>query len=128
MKVVTKHGKETWVSKGRTYMIDNEAHEIVSQFNTEIRGFYNYYSIANNASALGRSFGCIMKFSMYKTLAQKLNMSVRKVIERYRKDNLFAVPFVNKGGETKYMRDMPAKRIVKQPQVTICRTCSKRHR
>lgn len=29
-------------------------------------------------------------------------MSVRKVIERYRKDNLFAVPFVNKGGETKY--------------------------
>ena len=80
----------------RTYMIDNEAHEIVSQFNTEIRGFYNYYSIANNASALGRSFGCIMKFSMYKTLAQKLNMSVRKVIERYRKDNLFAVPFVNK--------------------------------
>ena len=102
MKVVTKHGKETWVSKGRTYMIDNEAHEIVAQFNTEIRGFYNYYSIANNASALGRSFGCIMKFSMYKTLAQKLNMSVRKVIETYRKDNLFAVPFVNKGGETKY--------------------------
>lgn len=102
MKVVTKHGKETWVSKGRTYMIDNEAHEIVSQFNTEIRGFYNYYSIANNASALGRSFGCIMKFSMYKTLAQKLNMSVRKVIETYRKDNLFAVPFVNKRGETKY--------------------------
>ena len=83
-------------------MIDNEAHEIVSQFNTEIRGFYNYYSIANNASALERSFGCIMKFSMYKTLAQKLNMSVRKAIERYRKDNLFAVPFVNKGGETKY--------------------------
>lgn len=102
MKVVTKHGKETWLSKGRTCMIDNEAHEIVSQFNTEIRGFYNYYSIANNASALGRSFGCIMKFSMYKTLAQKLNMSVRKVIERYRKDNLFAVPFVNKDGETKY--------------------------
>ena len=32
--------KETWVSKGRTYMIDNEAHEIVSQFNTEIRGFF----------------------------------------------------------------------------------------
>ena len=60
MKVVTKHGKETWVSKGRTYMIDNESHEIVAQFNTEIRGFYNYYSIANNASALGRSFGCIM--------------------------------------------------------------------
>lgn len=74
MKVVIKNGKEAWESKGRTYMIDNAEHEIVSRYNTEIRGFYNYYSIANNASALGRSFGCIMKFSMYKTLAQKLNL------------------------------------------------------
>ena len=36
MKVVTKHGKGNMGVKGRTYMIDNEAHEIVSQFNTEI--------------------------------------------------------------------------------------------
>lgn len=102
MKIVTKNGKEAWESKGRTYMIDNEAHEIVSRFNTEIRGFYNYYSIANNASALGRSFGCIMQYSMYKTLAQKLNLTVRQVTNKYRKGKLFAVPFTDKKGETKY--------------------------
>ena len=102
MKVVNKNGKEVWESKSRTYMIDNAEHEIVARFNTEIRGFYNYYSIANNASALGRSFGCIMRFSMYKTLAQKLNLSVREVTYKYRKDNLFAVPFIDKKGETKY--------------------------
>lgn len=102
MKVVNKNSKEVWESKSRTYMIDNAEHEIVARFNTEIRGFYNYYSIANNASALGRSFGCIMRFSMYKTLAQKLNLSVREVTNKYRKDNLFAVPFIDKKGETKY--------------------------
>ena len=102
VKITEQNGKEVWKPKGRSYMRCLDDLEIISQYNSEIMGFYNYYSIANNASALGRSFGCIMKFSMYKTLAQKLNMSVRKVIERYRKDNLFAVPFVNKGGETKY--------------------------
>ena len=60
---------------GFLYLPISVSYTHLSQFNTEIRGFYNYYSIANNASALGRSFGCIMKFSMYKTLAQKLNMS-----------------------------------------------------
>ena len=102
MNVTTKNGKETWVSKGRTYLIDNESQDIVARFNTEIRGFYNYYSIANNASAIGSSFGCIMKFSMYKTLAQKFNCSVRTITNKYRKDNLFAVPFIDKKGETKY--------------------------
>lgn len=102
MNVTTKNGKETWASKGRTYLIDNEPQDIVARFNTEIRGFYNYYSIANNASAIGSSFGCIMKFSMYKTLAQKFNSSVRAITNKYRKDNLFAIPFIDKKGETKY--------------------------
>lgn len=102
MNVTTKNGKEAWVSKGRTYLIDNEPQDIVAQFNTEIRGFYNYYSIANNASAIGSSFGCIMKFSVYKTLAQKFNCSVRAITNKYRKGKLFAVPFTDKKGKTKY--------------------------
>ena len=39
---------------------------------------------------------------MYQTLAQKSNLSVREVTNKYRKDNLFAVPFIDKKGETKY--------------------------
>ena len=45
MNVKTQNGKEVWRSKGRTYLIDNEPQDIVARFNTEIRGFYNYYSI-----------------------------------------------------------------------------------
>ncbi len=101
MKVETQNGKEVWKSIGRTYMIDKEPQEIVARFNTEIRGFYNYYSIANNASALGRSFGCIMRFSMYKTFAQKLNCSVRAVTNKFREDNKFVVWYTDKKGERK---------------------------
>ena len=101
MNVKTRNGKEVWMSKGRTYLIDNEPQDIVARFNTEIRGFYNYYSIANNASALGRSFGCIMKFSMLKTFAQKLNSSVRTIANKYREDDKFVVWYTDKKGERK---------------------------
>jgi group II intron reverse transcriptase/maturase len=102
LKVETLKGKEVWKPTGRTYLIDNDLHEIVARYNTEIRGFYNYYSIANNASALGRSFGYIMEYSLYKTFAQKLNCSVREVMNKYRKDKVFATPYTGAKGETKY--------------------------
>lgn len=102
LKVETQKGKEVWKPTGRTYLMDNDLHEIVTQYNTEIRGFYNYYSIANNASALGRSFGYIMEYSLYKTFAQKLNYSVREVMTKYRKDKVFAIPYTGTKGEMKY--------------------------
>lgn len=102
LKVETQKGKEVWKPIGRTYLIDNDLHEIVARYNTEIRGFYNYYSIANNASALGRSFGYIMEYSLYKTFAQKLNCSVREVMDKYRKNKVFSIPYTGAKGETKY--------------------------
>ena len=101
MEVVSEKGKEVWRYKGRTYLMDSEPHEIVSRYNTEIRGFYKYYSIANNASALGSSFGCIMKFSMFKTLAMKWNCSVRAVTNKLREGDNFVVWFTDKKGERK---------------------------
>ena len=101
MEVVSEKGKEVWRYRGRTYLMDLEPQEIVSRYNTEIRGFYKYYSIANNASALGSSFGSIMKFSMFKTLAMKWNCSVRAVTNKLRKDDNFVVWFTDKKGERK---------------------------
>lgn len=43
-----------------------------------------------------------MQYFMYKTLTQKLNLTVRQVTNKYRKGKLFAVPFTDKKGETKY--------------------------
>jgi hypothetical protein len=49
--------------------------EIISQYNAEIRGFYNYYSIANNSSFV-QSFSYILEYSMYKTYALKYQTSI----------------------------------------------------
>ena len=71
-------------------MIDLDDLEIVSQFNAEIRGFYNYYSIANNSPAIN-SFYHIMSYSMYKTFARKYKSSVKKILFQYKKDGTFTV-------------------------------------
>ena len=39
--------------------------EIVSQVNAEIRGMYNYYSIAENATVI-KNFAFILEYSMNK--------------------------------------------------------------
>ena len=94
-------GKEVWKPKARSYMKNNKMEDIVLQYNTEIRGFYNYYSIANNSSIID-SFYNIMEYSMYKTLACKLESSVKKVCSKYKKNKKFSIPFTDSKGQTKY--------------------------
>lgn len=102
MRIVQEGGHDIWKPKPRSFMIGNQVENIVAQYNTEIRGFYNYYSIANNISTIGSSFGYIMEYSMYKTIAQKLNLSMSQAKLKYLKDKKFVVPFKSKTGEIKY--------------------------
>ena len=94
-------GKEVWKSKARSYMKNNKMEDIVMQYNTEIRGFYNYYSIANNSPVID-SFYNIMEYSMYKTFACKLESSVKKVCSKYKKNKKFSIPYTDSKGQTKY--------------------------
>ena len=70
VKIVKQNGKEVWKPKGRPYMRCLDDLEIISQYNAEIMGFYNYYSIANNSPVIDL-FYHIMEYSMYKTYAAK---------------------------------------------------------
>ena len=100
-RIAVVNGKEVWKSIVRTYMIDLDDLEIVSQFNAEIRGFYNYYSIANNSPAIN-SFYHIMSYSMYKTFARKYKSSVKKILTKYKKGGTFKVAYENKKGKMLY--------------------------
>jgi hypothetical protein len=60
------NGKEIWKAKPRVYLTNNDDLEISDKFNSENRGFYNYYSIANNSTVIN-SFYRIMKESMLLT-------------------------------------------------------------
>lgn len=75
----TVYGKSNWKAKARYHLKDNDDLEILDQYNSEVRGFRNYYRIANNAS-LASSFGYIMQYSMFKTFATKYRTSMRKMI------------------------------------------------
>ncbi|KAA6310139.1 hypothetical protein EZS27_038505, partial [termite gut metagenome] len=94
--------KTVWKPKPRSYMIGNKVEDIVAQYNTEIRGFYNYYAIANNIFSIGNSFGYIMEYSLYKTIAQKLNLTMVQAKLKFLLDKKFIVPFKDTKGSTKY--------------------------
>lgn len=95
-------GKDIWWSKPRRYMTPMKPEDILAQYNAEIRGLYNYYSLAANVSKECASFAFIMKMCMFKTLGWKLNTSARKVRQKYQKDKDFVIPYNDAKGKQKY--------------------------
>lgn len=100
MEITYVDGKEIWKSKARYSMKDSDDLEILRTYNSEIRGFYNYYSIANNSSIIN-SFKYIMEYSMYKTYATKYRTTKHNMIEKYRINKDFGVKYKTKDGKEK---------------------------
>lgn len=96
----TVYGKEIWKAKARYHLKNNDDLEILDQYNSEVRGFRNYYCIANNA-AIANSFGYIMQYSMFKTFATKYRISMKKAIAKLRIGKKFGVHFKDKKGKQK---------------------------
>ncbi|WP_160724644.1 reverse transcriptase/maturase family protein [Bacillus sp. USDA818B3_A] len=93
---VIKDGK--WKGKARTQLMQNDDLEILMQYNSEIRGLYNYFRLANNASVLHK-FYYIIKESMLKTFAGKYRTSASKIWKKYSMDGKFRVKYRTKKGE-----------------------------
>lgn len=91
-------GKEVWkpIHRGALMYLDEVA--IISKYNAEIRGLYNYYRMAINVCNLGK-FHFIMRGSCLKTLAAKHDSSVMKMFKKYRSENSdFGVNYMTKSG------------------------------
>lgn len=101
VKFAEKDGKTVWKPKIRTALVGMQADKMLAKYNLEIRGFYNYYCIANNVAATCTNFGYIMRYSLYKTLARKYNSSLRKIIRKYTKDKVFSIPYRDSKGNEK---------------------------
>jgi len=98
LKIINHNNREKWKPQSRNKFINSDDLEILDAYNAEIRGIYNFYSIANNSSAL-HSFKYVMEYSMYKTFANKYRTTVGKVIKKFRLNKTFAVFYTNKKGE-----------------------------
>lgn len=116
MKIMYVNGKEIWKPKARYFLKDNDDLEILDKYNAEIRGFYNYYSIANNSSIINR-FKYIMEYSIYKTYATKCRSMKKKMIAKYRVGKDFGIHYSVKNGDKKvrlfYNKEFKRKKIAK---------------
>ena len=90
-------GKERWKTLHRGALMNRPEIDIISKFNSEIRGIYNFYRLASNVSVLG-DFYYIMEGSMLKTFAAKFNSSVNKMKAKYCRNGVFGVDYYNKAG------------------------------
>jgi len=95
--VAGKDGKERWKPLHRGKLMHKDEIAIVSQFNAEIRGLYNFYSMAENVSVLN-NFHFIMKGSFLKTLAAKGSTSCNKIRKKYEQDGVISIPYITKEG------------------------------
>ena len=91
-----KHdGKITPTS--RVYLLHCTDLEIVTTFNSELRGLCNYYSMASNFNALNY-FSYLMEYSCLKTLAHKHKSKLKKVRDKFRQGKRWGVPYETKQG------------------------------
>jgi len=98
MKVtLNNNGKERYKALHRGKLINCSDIEILSAYNSEIRGLYNFYSIANDSYKIGL-FANVMKYSMFKTFANKYKTNVHRIKERYFRNGQFTVEYQNKSG------------------------------
>jgi len=89
--------KEIWKPNRRPYLFHLDDLEILNQYNAEIRGLYNFYRLANNASVL-TNFGYVMRYSMLKTYAGKYQTRISKILRKYRFGKDFAVEYPKRDG------------------------------
>lgn len=99
MKIVVQNNTEIWKPIYRGDLTGRNDLSILDQYNGEVRGFCNYYSIANNRSKLHK-FRYIMEYSFYRTMACKYRTSVRKIITKFRINKDIGIKYHdNKGNE-----------------------------
>jgi hypothetical protein len=73
--------------------------EIISSYNSELRGLCNYYGLASNFTRLDY-FAYLMEYSCLKTLAGKHDSTSRKMIEKYHIKNCgWGIPYKTVKGQ-----------------------------
>lgn len=90
-----------WKGKCRSKLINLSELEILMRYNAEVRGFLNYYALADNFSDVASSLLWLTATSFFKTLAGKRKSSVMKVLKSLKRGPArYVVPLRDKEGNT----------------------------
>lgn len=94
-----------WNPVHRRELVNNDDLEILSIYNAEIRGFYNYYKLAFNVHTLSK-FHYVMKYSMLKTYANKYKSRISTMKKKFSVDGKIAIRYeTTKGLKVRFFYD-----------------------
>ena len=88
--------------------INQPVDHIIAHYNGVMRGWYNYYRLAENVSSLNYA-RYVLQYSLAKTLAHKEGSSVSKIFRKYGKDIVFEKP----NGRKVHFFNQPLKQVKK---------------
>jgi hypothetical protein len=88
--------------------INQPVSHIIGHYNGVIRGWYNYYQLAENVCRLNYA-RYVLQYSLVKTLAAKERSSVSKIFRKYGKDLTFMKP----NGRRVHFFNQPLKQVKK---------------
>ncbi|MCQ9628373.1 group II intron reverse transcriptase/maturase [Cetobacterium somerae] len=91
--------RKSWSSVARYSLINLSHLEIISTYNNEIRGIYNYYKMAKNVHRQLSTLIYGMEYSCLSTLARKHKSSRKKIRSKLGKENGWGVDYNTKEGK-----------------------------
>lgn len=103
---------EKYKAKGQPAAVNGYSNQpvdhIIEHYNAVIRGWYNYYQLAENVCQLSYA-RYVLQYSLAKTLAAKERSSVYKIFRKYGKDLTYTKP----NGRQTHFFNQPLKQVKK---------------
>lgn len=92
-----------WIPKRRTRLFFLSDLERIELVNSEIRGLYNYYSIAENVSKVMSNYNYISEYSLLKTYANIYKTSVKKIRIEFKINKDWGIKYKDKNNKERYI-------------------------
>lgn len=109
----------TWRGKHRSKLLNLSELEILMTYNAEVRGFLEYYSLADNLKDAAGRVLWITQNSFFRTLAAKRQCSSKKVIKSLKKGpNRYVISVEKEGKGIKEYELLASTRQLKTEKVT----------
>lgn len=98
-KIAIQKKDSSWFPVQRKYLIRSTDLEIITIYNSELRGICNYYGLACNFNQLNY-FAYLMEYSCLKTIASKHKGTLSKTISMFKDGNgSWGIPYETKQGK-----------------------------